>query len=134
MVRLFKQRQSMHSRRLEPVPGVQLSFAQMKMLFHLPAEGTVTLTRYAESAAMSPAAATQALGPLEEDGLVTRFRSESDRRTVDIALSDRGHQLLATLRSNFSARWDSQVADLDDADLATAARILDTVIQVFHPD
>lgn len=134
VVRLVKQRQEMHGRRVEPLPGINLSFAQTRMLFYLPREGSVSLTRFAELAGMTPAAATQALGPVHELGLVSRERSAEDRRVVEFGLTDLGRELLDSLRERFVDKWDRVVNGLDEDALASAAAVLGAVLRVFEQD
>jgi DNA-binding MarR family transcriptional regulator len=131
IVRLFKLRQSLHARTFELAPGVQLSFAQMKLLFHLPREGATSLSRFAEQAGITPGAATEALAPLEHAGLITRTRSTTDKRVTDIALSKTGRSALGSMRRDFAKRWDVVAGEFSERDLATAARVLEHVMPLF---
>lgn len=133
LINLFKQRQELHARRFEVTPGVIVSFAQMRLLFHLPRHDAWSLTRFAEAAGMTPAAATQALGPLENMGLVTRKRSTTDRRAVQIALTAAGRALLDALRDRFNEHWNQFEAGFSDAELSTAAAVLSRTLRVFDP-
>lgn len=134
MISFMRQRQAMHGRRFELAGGPSLSFAQLKLLFHLPpSDGAVPLSRFAEAAALTPASVTQALGPLEDAGLVRRVRSEVDRRIVDVCLTDRGGEVLARLRDHFTQRWDAELAAIPDDRLRAAAEVLERLHAVFGP-
>jgi len=133
---MFQSQRALHGRGMPVGDGpdaLQLSFAQFKLLFHLPADEPVALNVFAASAGMTPAAATQALATLETSGLVTRTRSETDRRVVELLITDAGQQALDLLRGRFAERWSANVDGIDDADLLAAARVLDAVGRVFSP-
>lgn len=132
-IRLFKQRQDLHARRIEFDSGTTVSFAQIRMLFHLPPHQALSLTSFSQAAGMTPAAATQALGPLERMNLVSRHRSRSDRRAVRIALTPTGQALLADLRTKFVGHWNELEQEFSDTDLRTAAAVLVRTLTVFDP-
>jgi DNA-binding MarR family transcriptional regulator len=133
LISWMRQRQALHARRDARLDGVGLSFAQIKLLFHLPLDDSVTVGSFAASAGLTPATATQALDALEREGVVERCRSERDRRVVDVRLTELGHSLLETVRRGFRARWDEHVAELPASDLEAAARVLARVTNLFQP-
>src|SRR6059036_3323941 len=53
-------------------------------------EGELVGAELARRAAVSPAAVSQLLAALEHDGLLTRGRTEDDRRRQPLALSEQG--------------------------------------------
>ncbi len=134
MIDFMQQRQSLHGKPLPLDVEPQLSFAQVKLLFHLPLDGTsLPLGRYAESIGITPAALTQALGPIENAGLVRRERSDTDRRIVHAQLTEQGMRTLDALRAGFGERWDASLATFDDDELAVAARVLASAAAMFRP-
>lgn len=62
---------------------------------------------------------------LEAAGLVRRVRSEQDRRVVLTSLTERGHALLEERRRHLAPRWDAAMEGFSDAELRTAAAVLD---------
>src|SRR5437763_16039422 len=63
------------------------------------AEGEVLGAELARRAAVSPAAVSQLLAALEEDGLLTRGRLEDDRRRQPLALTEQGQWALRSAQT-----------------------------------
>ena len=131
VIGFMRQRQQLHAKPVGIELDQPLSFAQLKLLFHLPIEGSVPLGRYAESIGITPAALTQALGPVEQAGLVERTRSTVDRRVVEAQITDRGRDVLATVREHFDRRWNDAMAGLDDSEFQAAANVIDRIVNMF---
>src|SRR5689334_5846005 len=68
-----------------------LSDAQDRLLFGLRDQDRLPSRELAGLADLSPATATEMLDGLAHAGLVTRVRSEQDRRVVLTSLTERGH-------------------------------------------
>ena len=68
--------------------------------------------------------ATAVVDRLEKDGLVARSASETDRRTVFVALSPIGLAQFEGLAKEHEAEVDSLFAGLSDADIETLTDIL----------
>jgi DNA-binding MarR family transcriptional regulator len=135
LIAFMQQRQSLHAKRLPLDLDVPLSFAQLKLLFHLPHDGSaVPLGRYAESIGITPAALTQALGPVEQAGLVERERSTVDKRVVEARITGDGRVVLEQLRHRFGERWNALFAEFSDEQVALAARVLDRASTLFSLD
>jgi DNA-binding MarR family transcriptional regulator len=94
-------------------PG-QISFAQYGLLHGLAGECERSARDLAEHADLSPATVTQMLEHLEAAGLVTRTRSEQDRRVVLSVLTERG-----------------AVAEFSESELAVASRVLNRLADYF---
>src|SRR6516165_6635563 len=87
-------------------PGAP-SFAQYQLLFALAdRDSGLPSSELAHAADLSPATATQMLDSLVAHRLVTRVRSERDRRIVTCTLTDAGRGLVAQRRALFQGRWD----------------------------
>jgi DNA-binding MarR family transcriptional regulator len=76
------------------------------------AEGQLVGAELARRAAVSPAAVSQLLAALEENGLLTRGRLEDDRRRQSLTLTDRGRQALRSAQTALRDRLAGLVADL----------------------
>ena len=117
----------------------QLSYAQYSVLFslaHEPEQTAVQPTalpasRLAALADVSPATVTQMIDHLEADGLVTRTRSERDKRVVLVALTRAGRALVEERRARFEPRFRTALEGFSDADLLTAAAVLDRLRAMF---
>ena len=59
----------------------------------------ITAGSLAKRAELSPGAMTAMLDQLEEDGVIVRRRSETDRRQVIVALTEAGHEAVAAKRA-----------------------------------
>ena len=68
------------------------------------AEGEVLGAELARRAAVSPAAVSQLLAALEEDGLLTRGRLEDDRRRQPLALTEQGQWALRSAQTALRER------------------------------
>lgn len=68
-----------------------LTLSQYELIKPL-TSGPVPVGRLAERVAVAPATATGVLDCLERDGLVQRTRTDSDRRTVNVALTEDGRR------------------------------------------
>lgn len=108
-----------------------LSDAQYSLLFGLREHEQLSLGELAVAADLSAATATEMLDPLAASGLVRRERSERDRRVVLISLTDRGRRLTEERRARFEPRWRAALAEFSDAELLTAAAVLDRMRAMF---
>jgi DNA-binding MarR family transcriptional regulator len=104
-------------------PG-DLSFAQLRVLAALePGAGSPT-GHLAERAGVSPATVTGMLDHLEQMGVVTRSRSDEDRRVVLTRLTDEGQRLRDRKRQEVRHVFEGALAPLDARELADASRLL----------
>jgi DNA-binding MarR family transcriptional regulator len=109
----------------------QISYAQYALLFGLAGAGECSARALAQQADLTPATVAEMLEHLETAGLVTRTRSEQDRRVVLSALTDRGAQVVAERQAQLEPRWQATLAQFSDRELTTAARVLDTIADYF---
>jgi DNA-binding MarR family transcriptional regulator len=111
-------------------PG-ELSFAQYGLLFGL-SDGVARSSReLAVAADVSPATATEMLDALAAAGLVERTRSSDDKRIVLTTLTERGQALVEERRARFEPRWRGAFEAFSDEELATAARVLEALRDLF---
>jgi DNA-binding MarR family transcriptional regulator len=101
-----------------------LTIAQVRALFALDKDEAATAGEIAEKAQLSPASVSAMLDDLERDGIVTRVRSDTDRRRVLVLLSDEGRAVLKKRRRLWLKRWDTALADVPERDLEAAADVL----------
>jgi MarR family transcriptional regulator, organic hydroperoxide resistance regulator len=111
-------------------PG-QISFAQYGLLFGLSGRCELSARELAEHADLSPATVTQMLESLEAAGLVTRKRSEQDRRVVLSVLTERGAEVVTERQSRMEPRWQSALAEFSDPELDAASRVLSRLADYF---
>lgn len=131
----------LHSKKLMKASG--LTSSQRIVLQTLTQKGPVIPSAIAREVSLSQATVTVILDRLEQNGLISRQRSQSDRRNVVVEISDAGRQCLAdappALQSGFLksfgelADWEQQMliaslqrlAELMSAEDVDAAPILD---------
>jgi DNA-binding MarR family transcriptional regulator len=111
-------------------PG-QLSYAQYSLLFGLAKAGECSARELGEQADLTPATVAQMLDHLETAGLVTRTRSEDDRRIVLTALTEHGADVVAARQAQMEPRWNAALAEFTDRDLAAGARVLNRLADYF---
>ncbi len=107
------------------------SLAACQLLFVLADRDGLSSGELAFAAELSPASATQMLDSLAEFGFVTRDRSSTDRRVVTCSLTDAGRQFVTERRTLFEGRWREALAEIETADLAVTAAVLDRIASVF---
>jgi DNA-binding MarR family transcriptional regulator len=108
-----------------------LSYAQMRTLFRIDEKDETTVGELARLAEVTPATITGMLDGLERHGIVTRRRSEEDRRVVIVTLTDEGRSLLREKRKRWRARWRTKLDDMDDVQLAAAAEAIRRMAAMF---
>jgi MarR family transcriptional regulator, organic hydroperoxide resistance regulator len=101
-----------------------LTIAQVRALFALDKSEAATAGEIAETARLSPASVTAMLDDLERDGIVTRVRSDTDRRRVLVTLTEDGRAVLKKRRRLWLKRWDTAMSDVPERDLEAAAGVL----------
>ena len=110
----------------------QLSFAQYGLLHGLAGKCERSARELAEQTDLSPATVTQMLEGLEAAGLVTRTRSEQDRRVVYTVLTERGEAVVAERQQQMEGRWNTAFVEFSDDELTVSARILDRLADFFE--
>jgi DNA-binding MarR family transcriptional regulator len=101
-----------------------VSFAHYPLLKALQQAGEMSAGQLAAEAALTPATVTQMLEGLAAAGMVERTRSERDRRVVTSRLTDEGRRGLERKDAELAAKWRESLADLDDADIEAATRVV----------
>jgi MarR family transcriptional regulator, organic hydroperoxide resistance regulator len=101
----------------------ELSFAQARVLAALDDDGCPA-SKLAEKAGMTPASVTCMLDALEHQGLVTRVRSERDRRIMLTHLTERGRLLRDQKRAAARRAFEDALARLTADELAATPRVL----------
>jgi DNA-binding MarR family transcriptional regulator len=110
----------------------QISFAQYALLHGLEGSQGCSARELAEQTDLSPATVTQMLEHLEASGLVTRTRSEQDRRVVLSVLTERGAALWAERQAQMEPRWRAALEGFSEEELSSAARVLERLADYFY--
>lgn len=131
-----------HSRKLGKETG--LTTPQLVIVKAVAARSGATVSEIAREVSLSQATVTTLLNKLEANEILFRQRSEEDRRRVNVSLTDKGRELLATapepLQDRFAARFETletweqhqlvasleRIANMMDAEELDAAPLLAT--------
>ena len=98
--------------------------SQARALGALARHGAVRLGALAEHLRIAPRSATEVVDTLAAAGLVERRPDPADRRATLVALTDRGTEVTAAIRSARAAEADDFFARLDEADRTALSLIL----------
>jgi DNA-binding MarR family transcriptional regulator len=114
----------------EPRRPGELSHAQVRALVQVAKGEEVTVGDLAKRADLSAGAMTVMVDHLEREGMITRRRSEADRRQVFVALTERGHEEIAGKRAAQERFWRKGFAGHSDEELQTATRVMRTIAKL----
>jgi DNA-binding MarR family transcriptional regulator len=98
--------------------------SQARALGVLTRHGPVRLGTLSEHLRIAPRSATEVVDALADAGLVERHADPADRRATLVALSPRGAEVAAAIRTARAAEADDFFARLDEADRTVLSRIL----------
>jgi DNA-binding MarR family transcriptional regulator len=97
-------------------------------------EGPRRMSSLAECSQTSQASLTGIVDRLEERGLVERVRSETDRRVVDVRLTDLGRAEMAAAHGRILDRLDAVLAPLDTAERREFLRLFTKIAESARHD
>ena len=80
---------------------------------------------------LNPASVTGMLDQLEAQGMIARERSLTDRRVVQVTLTDHGRTSLARKREVWRGRWDSALSDIPAEDRRTTTEVLHRIAALY---
>jgi DNA-binding MarR family transcriptional regulator len=104
--------------------------AQIRVLVQLAKDEEVTAGELAKRAELSPGAMTAMLDQLEAKEMITRRRSETDRRQVIVRMTDAGQEKLKAKRALWERMWEDGLAAHSEDELRTAAAVMRTIAGV----
>jgi len=111
------------------VTGAQLEVLRQLAL----ADGRSTTSALARELAVDPAAVTRVVAGLERLALVSREDDERDGRRRPVLLTPAGRAMMVDLHAGMHARESALTAAIDEASIASALRVLQTIRGVFDP-
>src|SRR3954468_20532216 len=104
-------------------PG-ELTQGQIRALFTIDVKGEATAGDLAKAAELSPASVSAMLDHLEADGIVSRRRSDHDRRVVVVTLTAAGRAILDEKRAAWRRRGAAALSGVSDEHLEAAADVM----------
>jgi DNA-binding MarR family transcriptional regulator len=116
--------------RREKIAGV--SPHQVGLLVSIKYAPGVTVGELAANERVSTAAMSKRVSRLERDGLVTRTKSESDRRRVGLTLTEEGQRVLRRVRSRRTAWLASRLGALSPDELAAVGSAAEALARLLE--
>lgn len=101
--------------------------SQKRILMILKDSGPITQRVLTEVLGIRPGSASEVIGKLETAGLIVRSPSESDRRTTDVRLTEKGRAAAEEARAEREARHMQLFACLSDGEKQTLLSLLEKV-------
>lgn len=121
-----------HSRRL--AQAHRLTGPQLVCLRQIHKDGETTPSALARQISLSQATVTGILDRLAARGLVTRVRSESDRRRVMLTLTAAGRAVADTAPSPLQQRFADRLTALPEEGQARIAEVLQQIVTMMEAD
>ena len=118
----------------EPWIELSLTIAQLKSLFFIVDKGTTNFKKLAEALSVTPPNITGIIDRLVEQGLVSRTENPEDRRVILLQATDKGRQLLNTLKENRTNQMMQILANLSTEELAALALGLSALLKAAKAD
>jgi DNA-binding MarR family transcriptional regulator len=97
------------------------------MLTILDAEGPISQRELSLRTGVDPSSMVSRMDALEQQGMVERTRSATDRRSYEIRLTERGHDVLAELREAVDRQTERFFGVLDEDERRTLHELLTKV-------
>ncbi|MBI2266420.1 MAG: MarR family transcriptional regulator [Armatimonadetes bacterium] len=98
------------------VDDLKLTLGQMRVLFELPQEDSISMGALSQALGISMPAATDVVDRLVRDGLVCRKSDPKDRRVVRVALTQPGAQVKSKCYCTKRQHWLSVLERLTPAE------------------
>lgn len=105
-----------------------LTHAQWVPLYKLYRGECATMAELARDLNMDPAAMTRALDRLEAKGLVTRERSQADRRVLTLTLSAEGRRIAPIVPAALAEVFNAHLQGFSQAEWATLIELLQRIL------
>ncbi len=99
--------------------------SQRHVLERLKAHGTMTQKDLMESMRIQSGSASELLGKIEQAGLVSRVKCETDRRLVEIRITDEGLQELDKMQAQYRQSVSELLTVLNDDEKTQLTDLLD---------
>lgn len=114
--------------------AADLSLPQFRSLMFLRREPNATLSALADHIGVTLPAASRLVDGLVARGYVERKLAATDRRSIDLTLSEKGQTMLDGSRRQTLLALSQQLASLTDEDRAALVHALETLRGVFAPE
>lgn len=99
------------------VPDIEISYQQLNVLYLVRTENT-SMADMARYLGVAPTVITGLVDRLEARGLIRRDAHPSDRRRIQLVLTERGNQVSTQVEKAIASRIERQVQLLDETERA----------------
>jgi len=117
-------------RRLRPLG---FSHSRWLLLLHLSRHDGCTHCELAQHMGIEAATLVKQVDHMEQEGLLKRHVSETDRRVKNLYLSATGKKAVERIRSNAAELRKEILGDCSDADISTALNVLQNIRRKLTP-
>lgn len=100
-----------------------LNITQYKLLYHLDKEGSQNVSDLAKSVHITNAAVTTITDQLLADDYITKDRSKTDRRVVNITITDKGRNIVNNMKKEHQNKMKEHFHKLTEEDIQHLKRI-----------
>lgn len=114
------------------VSSLDLNFTQWSVLRILKDAGEVQVGDLARAMEMTGGAMTRLIDALEQRGLASRRRSQSDRRLVKVLSTSAGNRLLEEAAPGITATWTDLLAPFDTDEIDMVTSLLSRLVTVLE--
>ncbi len=111
-----------------------LNASQLSCLMVLDSEGALPLSKLSKKVSLSPSMITSIVDQLEKKEMVARQRSSSDRRIIQIELTDSGRQVVKTAPPSFQEQFMSRLSRLENGEKKKIQGILEKLLSIIASD
>jgi DNA-binding MarR family transcriptional regulator len=101
-----------------------LTFSQWTVLMALREWGNSTSVQIARDICHDAGSLTRILDELEERGLISRVRNETDRRSVTVSLTSQGLALVESLLPRVVAHWNTLLVDFNHTEIKLLVKLM----------
>ena len=110
-----------------------ITMPQLKSLFFISNEGSTNLGKLASALGVTPANVTGIVERLVEQKLISRVENAQDRRMLILRTTEKGDELVATLREKRRRVMDKALSGLTVDELAILSRGLTSLVKAIGP-
>lgn len=111
---------------------IQITKTQLRILLILSARQSLSMSQLADKLCISREQATRAVAPLAQRQLVYRNTHDTNRRQLDVSLSNSGIQLLSDLKKEYRERFTSSLSSLEDDEKQLFTDSLHNIIRLMQ--
>ncbi len=130
--RLFKRMHEKARIAGDPKPTVEYTTAQINTLNAIASKNEWRMSDLSERLRVSAGSLTTMVNRLIDAGLVTRTRSELDRRVVTVKVTEKGQDLIDASRKRVMRNLQAVLAELPPEDHSKLNEALETVVSILN--